>query len=266
VTDVRRRLVALAALVTAGAVGASCGVPSSSKFQPASTDEIPFELANTTSTTTSTTLAPTTTVPASTSTTTAETTTTLATVSVDVYYVSGSDLILVSRLLAGEATLERVLGLLKSGPPSGDEGEGLRAVIPADADIEVDSEGGVATVDLPGAMFDELNRTDHRLVFGQIVLTLTARPGIGQVRFLLDGEERGVALPGARTSEPGELLSREDYVELLATFTPPATSTTTSTTIAPTTIEPGTVPETVAETGAEAGPLDTAPAEPSVEP
>ena len=240
-TSVRIRLTALATVATVGAVAAACGVPYSSGFSPVATDEVPFDLDETTSTTTSTTLAPTTTVPASTTTTTAETTTTLASETVDVVYVSGSNLVPVPVAFVGEATVDRVLQALVNGIPSG--ATDLRAVIPPDTPITGTKSAGVVTVQLPGSIFEDMPRTDHKLVFGQIVLTLTGLRGVGLVRFLIDGEERGVALPQGETTRPGELVSEEDYVELLADYTPSATTSTTSTTSTTTTTT--TMPDTV---------------------
>jgi hypothetical protein len=257
----RGRLCALAAAMSIGPVAAGCGVPGSSDFSPVASDQIPFELDASTSTTSSTTLPPTTTVPVSTTTTAPAATTTIATDIVEIVYVAGSRLTVVRVPLAGPASMSQVVAALLQ-PPSGDIGRGLRLVIPADTEIEVTKEAGVAIVDLPAQIFEDLDRTEHRLVFGQIVLTLTRRPGIGQVRFLLDGEPRGVALPGARTSQPGELLSEEDYVELLEDFVPPATTSTTSTT---TTVVESLPPENVDAT--VPGPsVESIPADPAAAP
>ncbi|MGH9272128.1 MAG: hypothetical protein ACRDZ2_12740, partial [Ilumatobacteraceae bacterium] len=48
------------------------------------------------------------------------------------------------------------------------------------------------------------------------VLTLTRRPGIGQVQFSLEGEP--LAVPGGDgvQTDPGESVSRVDYADLLS--------------------------------------------------
>jgi hypothetical protein len=251
----RARLTALAlvAVAVAAVVASACGVPYSSDFSPLTSDEVPFGLDETTSTTSSTSLPPASTAPASTSTTTAETTTTLASETVEVLFVSGSNLVPVPVSFVGEATVDRVLQALVNGIPPG--ATDLRAVIPPDTPIIGTKSSGVVTVELPGSIFEEMPRTDQRLVFGQIVLTLPGLRGVGLVRFLIDGEERGVALAAqGETTKPGELVSMEDYVELLADYTPPATTSTTSTTTTPpitatpVTSEPAVAPDSTVAT------------------
>ena len=73
---------------------------------------------------------------------------------------------------------------------------------------------GFVTVDLVGEAFQRIDPADQRSAIGQIVLTLTERPGVGQVRFTLDGEPlRGArAATACRASRarrcPGRTTSR----------------------------------------------------------
>jgi hypothetical protein len=67
-------------------------------------------------------------------------------------------------------------------------------------------------------------------VFGQIVLTLTDRPGVGPVVFTLDGQKMRVFRGDASLTEQGESVSRDDYLGLLSTAPTP---TTTSVPVSP---------------------------------
>jgi spore germination protein GerM len=241
-----RRTVLIAAGILVVAI-AGCGIPDSSGFRPVNRDDIPFDLAETTTTTT--TLPPTTTIESTSTTAAIETSTTISTEPVELYFVSGSQLTPVSIALASPTTPSQVMAALLDGPPSGDLGIGLRSVIPRGADITVGESAGVAEVDLPNGIFDTLTATDQRLLFGQIVLTMTRRPGIGQVRFTLDGEPTEVFTGSGDVRAPGETVSSDDYRELTTGAAPTTTSTTTTTT-APPSIAPAaaTVVDTVPAT------------------
>ena len=124
-----------------------------------------------------------------------------------------------------------------SGPPLGEAGIGLRSLLPPDlVNTVVPSGTGYVTVDLVGEEFQRIDPTDVRSAIGQLVLTLTERPGVGQVRFTLDGEPMRVPRIDGLQSEPGETVSRLDYASLLdtvesettvATELPAETTTTT---------------------------------------
>ena len=67
--------------------------------------------------------------------------------------------------------------------------------------------GGIATVEL-SADFTAASSTDQRAAVAQIVCTLTARPGIGQVQFQLNAKPADVPRgDGSTTSKP---VSRDD--------------------------------------------------------
>jgi hypothetical protein len=120
-----------------------------------------------------------------------------------------------------------------------------------------DSVTGVATVDLVGEVFEDIpGGVEQRRAVAQIVLTLTQRPGVGQVSFTLDGEPLQVPKLGNVLSDPGEPVARIDYVSLLVqpegsatTDVPPTTTATTATTATvPSTSSPASsVPPTTAD-------------------
>lgn len=228
----RHRLPLLACLATLATLGA-CGLPADDRFEPIGAGDDRFGLAQTTLPTT--TLAPTTTVDATTTTALA-TTSTIATELVQLYFITGRQLTSIATPLPSEPALGQVMAALLEGPPSGGLGTGLRTTLPNGADIFVSSRAGIATVDLPAGIFDPLEPSDQRLVFGQIVLTLTDRPGVGPVVFTIDGEPMRVFRGDASLTELGESVSRDDYVGLLS-GAPAATTSTTApvTTAGPTT-------------------------------
>lgn len=200
---------------------ASCGLSDDSGFIPFDPADDRFGLSQTTSSTS--TVPPTTpdsVVSATTTTIVEQTTTTIATELVDVFFVSGSRLTAVATPLPAEPSLGQVLAALVEGPPPGALGAGLRSALPLGVEVLAEQAGGRATVDLPSEYFDEVPITDQRFVFAQLVLTLTDRPGIGQIVFLSAGEPMRVYRGDASLTDPGEPVSRDDYARLL-TGAPP---------------------------------------------
>jgi hypothetical protein len=122
-------------------------------------------------------------------------------------FVDGSELVVVRRSLGSTPDPADVLAALSVAPA------GLRTTIGQPPVIrQVGVRGGVATVDLGGEV-STLSPGDQLLAFGQIVCTLTTRPGIGQVSFTLDGAPLNVPRgDGSLGSGP---VSRDDYGALL---------------------------------------------------
>jgi spore germination protein GerM len=233
------RLLAVALLAgSAAGLAAGCGVGGDGDLQRIGAGDLAGLDQTTTSTTTSTTTTTTTVPPTASvavgSTSSAATTTTIPTEPVELYFIAGDVLESVTQELTRGPGPSRVLEVLESGPPSGDAGIGLTSLVPAGLTRPVIESGtGVATVDLVGELFESIEGgVDQRRAIAQIVLTLTRRPGIGQVRFTLDGEDLAVPKLGNVLSEPGEAVARIDYESLLeqGDVTPTAVPTTTSTT------------------------------------
>jgi spore germination protein GerM len=226
-----RRVAVLAAAIAALTGG--CGIGGGGNLQQIGSED----LAGLDQTTTSSTTTTTTTVPVDTAagtTTSAASTSTIATEPVELYYVAGGVLESVTRDVFRGISLFGVLRALESPPPP-DVAVGLTSVLPIGLTRGVTESGtGVATVDLVGDIFENIEGGDEqRQAVAQIVLTLTRRPGIGQVRFTLDGEDLQIPKRGNVLSEPGEAVSRLDYESLLdqsdvSPTDPPTTFTTTS--------------------------------------
>jgi spore germination protein GerM len=238
------RFVAVALVACATALAAACGVGGDGELQQIGSGDLAGldQTTTSTTTTTTTTIVPTATMPAGTTTTTGATTSTIATEPVELYFVAGSVLESVSQELTRGVSLSRVLTALESGPPPPDVGIGLTSDLPVGLTRTVTpSSTGIATVDLVGDLFEDIpGGVEQRRAIAQIVLTLTMRPGIGQVSFTLDGERLAVPKLGNVLSEPGEPVARSDYESLLDqddVFNPdpPAATTTTTTTTPPST-------------------------------
>jgi hypothetical protein len=207
----------IVALVMAAA---ACGVPTGEdSFTRLGSGEVPFRLAepSTTTTTTTTTTVPTTTIAETPSTVEQETTTTLALETVDFYFVSRGELQAVPRDLPMGFGINQLASGLEAGPPEGTAGIGLETLVEEGLIIGSAEDRGVVTVDLAAAQFDEIATSDQRRAIGQIVLTYTGNlRGVGQVAFTLDGEQIRVPRGDGLLSEPGEALAFDDYAVLLA--------------------------------------------------
>jgi hypothetical protein len=95
-------------------------------------------------------------------------------------------------------------------------GDDLRTAAPATgaAIVGVRVDGGVATVDLTAGIDQLVTGPDLRDFAAQVVCTLTAQRGIGQVAFTIAGEPASVPT-GDGTSAAGP-VTREDYAALVA--------------------------------------------------
>jgi hypothetical protein len=228
-----RRLVALtgASLLAIGI--AACGLPTDDEFVEIDAADDGFGLSQTS--TTSTTLPPTTTIDATTSTTIEITTTSIASEQVDIYFPTGRQLNRIQVPLPIDPALSQVMAAIVAGPPVGDLGIGLRAILPSNAEIAVEKVDGIAVVDFPVGLFDEMEPRDQRLVFGQIVLTLSRQRGVGPVMFTQAGQPMQVYLGDGSLTNPDDSVSADDYTILLSSSGQPIETTTTPPpTVAPT--------------------------------
>jgi spore germination protein GerM len=211
----RLPLIAVAITLAITSILAGCGIASSGELVEIDPGEIPYGLGETT---TSTTSPPTTVVPTTkpdVTTTTMEPTTTIALEEVSLYFLTGSQLVPIQRVLVSPATPSQVFAALTEGPPAGEEGAGLRSAIPAGVEAEVTVSRGIATVDLSSGFFDDVPAADQRRAVAQIVLTISLLPRASLVVITEDGEPIAVPRGGGDLAEPGEPLTFEDY-EMLA--------------------------------------------------
>jgi hypothetical protein len=202
-------------------------------------DDIPYGLAETSTSTTTTTIA---TDPAP-----GATTTTVAAdqQTVDVVYVRRFSRELESTQVdlpfpvSGRDLLDHL-----SNPPADAQPE-LETEVSRGLVLSFGVDRGLATVNLSRSAINQLGSAQQRRAIAQIVLTLTLftsdEGGIGQVIFLVGGQPLSVYVPllGAN-SEPGQPVAWTDYSQLLVGIDarPPASTTTSvasTTSVAPTT-------------------------------
>jgi spore germination protein GerM len=219
-------IVSLVALIV------SCGIPDSGGVSRIADKDV-GGLSDTLPTTTTSTTPPTieTTIPVETS-----PPTTAAVEDVTLYFISGGVLVPVPSPIAKRARVNQILSALQGGVPK-EGSDGLRTAVPTAAlPITATEDGsGVATVDLPSGFYDQIPPEDQLLVIGQIVLTLTEIPGIGQVLFKQNDQLVSVNRVSG-LSDPTQPLARRDYASLLDTPVKPPTATSTTSTVLPTTV------------------------------
>lgn len=186
------------------------------------------------------TIATTTTTQAVTTTSGLETTTTdVQAQTVDVFFIASGKLSPVLASVAAQYGMPQLIAQLEKGSPEGEVGLGLRSAIPPKLEeITATSDGaGVAQIVLPEGFFDTIPAGDQRLAVGQIVMTLLENtPGVGQVAFNLQ-----VSGPEGELIPAGQLLTRADFMTLMAdgpTARTVSTATTTSSTPTSTTLAP----------------------------
>ena len=195
-------------------LASACSIPGSSSVKSIDPSKIPYELNATT------TSAPPTTIPQSTtapviSTTTSTSSSTIPVEIVSLFFVAGTQIVPIDRLLLSPAAAPQVLAALAEGPPEGDAAAGLRSALPNDFSAEVAVERGIATVVLPATFINELPGVEQRLAVAQIVLTLTRQSGVGQVRFTSNNEPQAVPRGRGDLSTPGATVACDDYANLL---------------------------------------------------
>ncbi len=121
----------------------------------------------------------------------------------------------VERALQPDYTPTDLVDALVRGPEPSERTYGLTSALgEPETVLAVTVEGGVAEVDLDPAI-SKRPSGDQLDVVTQLVCTLTDQPGVGQVRFTVDG--RPIDVPtGADGSLASDPVSREDYDSLIA--------------------------------------------------
>ncbi len=190
---------------------ASCGVPRSSKVVEISKAELPTELNQQPTTTTTTT----TVAEDASAKETQQPASEVLSEPVELYYISDDRLVATTQSIVSPATISQVLAALIAGPPTGDNGLGLRSALRPDLNAEIGISKGVAQINTTAEFLTELSPIDQRLAIAQLVLTFTRRPGVGQVIFTVDGQN--VAVPRGRgdLAKPGTTVSFDDYSSLI---------------------------------------------------
>ena len=186
----------------------SCAVPSSGSYSQVPPAEIPFGLN-----------APQTTLPPTTTTVLDPMITDSLPVAVsepiDLFFISNSRIIKVQRNVASPANPSQALSSLVEGPSTSPEFVGLRTALPTTFAASVDVIRGVARVDASRTFLNSLSGLDQKLAIAQIVLTLTSRPGVGQVLFSVDGKLISVPRGRGDSVASGVAVTFDDYSSLI---------------------------------------------------
>lgn len=185
----RLRLLALGLLVVISGAAVSCGVSAESSAHRIEPTDVPFGLLDDEPTTTSVESGRVT----------------------NVYLLTEDRLVPVERTVPKSSELADLLEVVVAGPSEVEQSLGITSAIPAGTVASVSSSRGIAEVDLTAA-FGDVRSREQLLALGQIVYTLTGQPGIGGVRFTLEGEE--IAVPLADGTLSDDPLSRDDFAAL----------------------------------------------------
>ena len=186
----------------------SCAVPSSGSYQEVAPADIPFGLN-----------APQTTLPQTTTTVpdpmSTESLPAAVSEPIDLFFISNSRIIKVQRNVASPANPSQAMSSLVEGPSTSPEFIGLRTALPTTFAASVDVIRGVARVDATRAFLESLSGLDQKLAIAQIVLTLTSRPGVGQVLFSVDGKLISVPRGRGDSVASGVAVTFDDYSTLI---------------------------------------------------
>lgn len=188
-----------------------CSVPASSGFEGIPPSEIPFDLNAPSTTALATTTTTTTTLDPNLETEKPEVVSEI----VDLYFVSSNNVVKTQRNITSPATATQTLESLIAGPPNDGTSVGLRSALPNLFTATVDVVRGVATVNAASSFLNNLSPGDQKLAIAQIVLTLTSRPGIGQVLFSVDGSPIPVPRGRGDLAPAGRSVSFDDYTNLI---------------------------------------------------
>lgn len=204
-----RQLLSTCVVVFAAVSG--CGVPREGDLQPLGADDLPPVLVDTTVVTT-------TTLPSEGVSAVSGDSVAPATVyePVELYFISANRAVSTTRLLVSPATPTQVLDTLLQGIRGEEASTGLRSALPARFAATVDTRRGVALISASAPFLSDLSPTDQRLAIAQIVLTLTRRPGIGQVSFRVDGTEIAVPRGAGDLTAAGGTVTFDDYTVLVS--------------------------------------------------
>jgi hypothetical protein len=247
-----RRLAAILAVTAAGAGplwACSLAVDDSFEFIPA--DEIPAGLDQTTTTTTTTTTIPTAPTPVEPTVPATTVPAPVQTAPVEIYFVLGLQQLQRQTLqLSFPVEPLQVLAQLADGPPADQSSIGLRTAVRPNLTNAFDNPDGTATIDLRGSVLNRTPPREQDLAIAQLVLTVTRLPGVGQVRFTLDGEPIAIPVPPSlNMSEPGQPLSYSMFSGLLTSTAAATTSEPPTPPVPPTTSDPTTTTSTTLPTG-----------------
>jgi spore germination protein GerM len=130
------------------------------------------------------------------------------------YLVKSGMLVAVRRKVPAEPEVNGVMADLLAGPTDAEKGTGIgSALLGSKVVAAVQVHDGIATVELADNL-EGTGRNDDVLAFGQIVCTLTTRPGIAWVTFARAGQR--IEVPRGDGSLTADPLNAASYSRLIA--------------------------------------------------
>lgn len=127
------------------------------------------------------------------------------------YLVKGQHLERVSRPVVAGSSAQTSIDELLRGPTATDLARGLSSALPPDVSISVQVGGSIARADV-GPELMQIRGQQQLLAIAQVVLTLSAVPGVDAVSFDLDGNS--VDVPIGDGTLVGRPVTPRDYLSL----------------------------------------------------
>lgn len=188
-----KRILVAAVAVLATVTLAACGVPSDSKPRSIPSNQVPFDLLATSTTSTATTLP-------------------VSTVKASVFMIGPNHLVAVQRNVPAPLTLGSALASLVQGPTNSEQTEGLRSALNSTTSVlSAQINDKVAMINISDS-FTGIGLQDQIFGLAQLVYTATELPGVSSVQISINGKQDEV--PRGDGSATSGLLTRADYTNV----------------------------------------------------
>lgn len=131
-----------------------------------------------------------------------------------VYFASGTGLVAVDVDLPADPSLQDVADALAAGPPPDAAAAGDRSLVLPGLVRTMTLRDSRLTIDLDGAVLDQVDSAEQRQLIGQLVLSFAEHPGItgiDQWLFTIDHQPLRVIRRDGTLSQPGVPVERGDY-------------------------------------------------------
>lgn len=136
------------------------------------------------------------------------------------YFAAGTGLVAADVELPANPSLLDVAGALTAGPPADASAAGARSLVQPGLIRTLTLRDDRLTIDLAGAVFEQVDSAEQRQLIGQLVLTFAEHPGIDGIEqwlFTIDQRPLRVIRRDGTLSQPGVPVARDDYDVLLDT-------------------------------------------------
>lgn len=136
------------------------------------------------------------------------------------YLVAGTGLVAADVELPADPSLLDVAEALATGLPAGADNAGKRSLVQPGLIRALTLRDNRLTIDLAGAVFEQVDSAEQRQLIGQLVLTFAEHPGVDGIEqwlFTIDQRPLRVIRRDGTLSQPGVPVGRDDYDVLLDT-------------------------------------------------